>query len=119
MAFPSSPKLRSRGGVNSSRGVKIFRSLLLISLLEGILWSLCLFHSASACGVAYYERETVRFSCLLFFSSSGDSPRLAPRRERLLQAAAASAPAARDGRGGHHASGHPASNPATGFGGRR
>lgn len=59
MAFPSSPKLRSRGGVNSSRGVKIFRSLLLISLLEGILWSLCLFHSASACGVAYYERETV------------------------------------------------------------
>ena len=61
MAPSSLPKLRSRGARPSSCiKVKIFRSLLLLSLLESILWSLCLFHSASACGVAYYERETVR-----------------------------------------------------------
>jgi hypothetical protein len=63
MAFPSSsPKLRSRGARPSGSciKVKIFRSLLLLSLLESVLWSLCLFHSASSCGVAYYERETVR-----------------------------------------------------------
>ena len=63
MAPSSLPKLRSRGARPSSCiKVKIFRSLLLLSLLEGILWSLCLFHSASACGVAYYERETVRLA---------------------------------------------------------
>jgi hypothetical protein len=45
---------------SSSKAIKIFRSLLLLSLLESILWSLCLFHSASACGLAYYQRETVR-----------------------------------------------------------
>ena len=45
---------------SSCNKVKIFRSLLLLSLLEGILWSLCLFHSSSACSLAYYQRETVR-----------------------------------------------------------
>jgi hypothetical protein len=50
------PAHRSRSTIK----VKIFRSLLLLSLLESILWSLCLFHSASSCGLAYYQRETVR-----------------------------------------------------------
>jgi hypothetical protein len=50
------PPYRSRSTIK----VKIFRSLLLLSLLESILWSLCLFHSASSCGLAYYQRETVR-----------------------------------------------------------
>ena len=27
---------------------------------QGILWSLCLFYSASSLGSAYYQRETVR-----------------------------------------------------------
>ena len=73
---------------STSNSIKIFRSLLVLSLLEvragarrnksscfggllwaltptccraqGILWSLCIFYSASSLGSAYYERETVR-----------------------------------------------------------
>ena len=55
MAFSA----RSRSSTSSVK-VKVFRSLLLLSLLEGVLWSLCLFHSSSASGLAYYQRETVR-----------------------------------------------------------
>jgi len=43
---------------STSNSIKIFRSLLVLSLLEGILWSLCIFYSASSLGSAYYERET-------------------------------------------------------------
>lgn len=55
MAFPL-PRARPR---SSCKSVRVYKGLLLLSLLEGILWSLCLFHSASASGLAYYERETV------------------------------------------------------------
>ena len=51
------PRARPR---SSCKSVRIYKGLLLLSLLEGILWSLCLFHSASASGLAYYQRETVR-----------------------------------------------------------
>lgn len=43
--------------------MKVFKSLLLLSLLETVLWSLCLVSSASgapaAVAQAYYVRETV------------------------------------------------------------